>query len=96
MSTKSGKLTSFLRRVLWIVFGVSLVGVAFSGTLSYRELSGQAAGCPAVGEAGTIVGVPACVFGLVIYVLLALIAGFALMRTSPGNEIPARTGDLAG
>lgn len=95
MSTKLLDATSFLRRVLWILFGVSLVGVAFSGALSYRELSGQAAACPAVGAPGTIFGVPACVFGLVMYVLLALISGFALMRTSPGNEIP-RAGDVAG
>lgn len=87
---------TFLRRVLWILFGVSLVGVAFSGTLSYRELSGQAAACPAAGAPLTIGGVPACVFGLVMYVLLALIAGFALMRTSPGNEIPTWTGDVVG
>jgi uncharacterized membrane protein len=75
--------TGFLRRMLWIVFAVSLAGVAFSGTLTYRELSGSAASCPSVGAPGTILGLPACVFGLVIYVLLAVLAGFALMHTRP-------------
>jgi uncharacterized membrane protein len=81
--------TGFLRRMLWIVFAVSLAGVAFSGTLTYRELSGSAASCPSVGAPGTILGLPACVFGLVIYVLLAVLAGFALMHTRPETVRPA-------
>lgn len=96
MSTQISDAATFLRRVLWIIFGVSLVGVAFSGGLSYRELSGQAAACPAVAVPGTIFGLPACVYGLVMYVLLALIAGFALLRTSAGNEIPPRAEGVAG
>jgi uncharacterized membrane protein len=85
MSTSENDGTGFLRRMLWIVFAVSLAGIAFSGTLTYRELIGTAASCPSVGAPGTIFGLPACVFGLVIYVLLAGIAAFALMRTRPGD-----------
>jgi uncharacterized membrane protein len=92
-SVKDG--TGFLRRMLWIVFAVSLAGVAFSGTLTYREFSGAAASCPSVGTPGTIFGLPACVFGLVIYVLLAALTGFALMHTRPGDDTGNRATDLA-
>jgi uncharacterized iron-regulated membrane protein len=83
--------TGYLRRVVWIVFGISMVGVAFSGTLAYRELSGRLVSCPAVGAPGTILGVPACVFGLLIFAFLALMSGLALIRTSAGSGIPARS-----
>jgi uncharacterized membrane protein len=82
MATNDYEAIRFLRNTLWILFGISLTGVVFSGTLSYRELTGTAAACPAVGSAGAIFGVPACVFGLVMYALLTMIAGFALVRTS--------------
>jgi uncharacterized membrane protein len=82
MATNDYDPIRLLRSTLWILFGISLIGVVFSGTLSYRELTGTAASCPAVGAPGTIFGVPACVFGLVMYALLTLIAGFALVRTS--------------
>lgn len=73
--------TRFLRRMLWIVFVFSLAGVAFSATLSYREFTGAVASCPAVGAPGTIFGLPACVYGLVMYVLLAVLSGFGLIHT---------------
>lgn len=78
--------TGYLRRVLWIVFGISMVGAAFSGTLAYRELSGRLVSCPAVGAPGTIFGVPACVFGLLMFAFLALMSGLALIRTSAGSR----------
>jgi uncharacterized membrane protein len=95
MSTSDSDRTGFLRRMLWIVFAVSLAGVAFSGTLTYQELSGTAASCPSVGAPGTILGLPACVFGLVMYVVLAVLAGFALMHTRPGDDTRTRATDLA-
>jgi len=68
-----------IRRALQVVFAISLVGVAFSGTLTYRELVGATAQvCPSPGAPGTIFGYPACVYGLVIYVLLAIVSGAAL------------------
>jgi hypothetical protein len=64
----------------WI-FAISIVGVAFSGTLTYRELfAGTAAACPSPGAPGTIFGYPACVYGLVMYVVIAAIAGVALWK----------------
>ena len=39
-----------MKRALQVVLAVSLMGVAFSGTLTYRELcAGRAEGCAAVG-----------------------------------------------
>ena len=76
MGTSDTHGTGFLRRMLWIVLAISLAGIAFSGTLTYRELIGTAASCPSVGPPGTIFGLPACVFGLVMYVLLAVLAGW--------------------
>jgi len=81
MPTSELDSTRFLRRTLWVVFVFSLAGVAFSATLSYRELTGAVASCPAVGTPGTIFGLPACVYGLVMYGLLAVLSGFALMQT---------------
>ena len=64
----------------WI-FAISLLGVAFSGTLTYRELfAGSAAACPSPGAPGTLLGYPACVYGLLMYVVIALISGVTLAR----------------
>jgi uncharacterized membrane protein len=96
MSTHLLDTAPYLRRMLWMVFGVSLAGCVFSGALSYRELSGRLVSCPAVGAPGTVLGVPGCVFGLVIFAFLALLSGLALIRTSGGSQVRARTGDVAG
>jgi hypothetical protein len=96
MSTHLLDATAYLRRMLWMVFGVSLAGCAFSATLSYRELTGRLVSCPAVGAPGTVFGVPACVLGLVIFAFLTLLSGFALIRTSGRAEMRARPGDVAG
>jgi hypothetical protein len=67
------------KRALKVVLGISLVGVAFSGTLTYRELCGGAgAGCSDVGAPGTILGYPACVYGLLMYLLLVVVASVGL------------------
>lgn len=82
MSTHLLDPAGYLRRMLWIVFGVSLAGSAFSGVVTYRDLVGRLITCPAVGAPGTVLGVPACVFGLLMFAFLALVSGFALIRTS--------------
>ena len=72
-----------MKRTLQIVFVVSLIGVAFSGTLTYRELTGQTAlVCPSPGAPGTILGYPACVYGLVMYTFLAIVSGLGLLGES--------------
>jgi hypothetical protein len=68
-----------MKRALGWIFAISLFGVVFSGTLTYRELFGTtAAVCPSPGAPGTVFGYPACVYGLLMYVILALISGTAL------------------
>lgn len=73
-----------MRRALQIVLAISLIGIVFSGTLTYREFAGsaadQAAGCSALGKPGTILGYPPCVYGLVMYSALAIVAGLGLRR----------------
>lgn len=76
-----------MKRALQIIFIISLVGVAFSGTLTYRELIAKsAAACPSPGAPGTLLGYPACVYGLLMYIALALISGTALWRHSDESE----------
>jgi hypothetical protein len=68
-----------MRRALQIILGISLVGVAFSGTLTYRELCNSSDnGCAAVGGPGTILGYPACVYGLIMYLVLVAVAALGL------------------
>lgn len=67
-----------MRRALNVVLVISLIGVAFSGTLTYRELCGRADGCSAVGAPGTILGYPACVYGLAMYLVLVAVSAFGL------------------
>jgi hypothetical protein len=72
----------FFRRVLWIVFLLSLAGVAFSGTLTYQELFGTAAGCSlSGGGAISLLDLPVCVYGLAMYSTLAVVSGWALFRS---------------
>jgi uncharacterized membrane protein len=89
MSTNSLDTAHSLRRTVWMVFVFSLAGVAFSGVLSYRELTGAAAGCQIVGAPGTIFGLPACVYGLAVFTLLAVLSGFGLLRTRRLRQEPA-------
>jgi hypothetical protein len=75
-----------MRRALQIILGLSLLGVAFSGTLTYRELCGSAAaGCAVVGGPGTLLGLPVCVYGLIMYFL---VAGTAAAGLWAGRETP--------
>lgn len=80
---------SMRRAVQWI-FAISLVGIAFSGTLTYREVFGQtAAACPSPGAPGTIFGYPACVYGLFMYIVIAAISGLALLKGGRGADSPS-------
>ena len=70
-----------MRRALQLILGISLVGVAFSGTLTYKEVvAGTAASCPAPGAPGTVFGYPACVYGLIMYAVIAGISGATLWQ----------------
>jgi uncharacterized membrane protein len=59
---------------------LSVVGIMFSGVLTYRELFGVTAiGCPAPGAPGTVLGYPACVYGFFMYLAVGVLA-FAGLR----------------
>lgn len=62
------------RAVQWI-FVASLLGVAFSGVLTWREVVTGTATCA---PDGAMLGYPACAYGLVLYGVIALLAGGAL------------------
>ena len=75
-----------MRRALQIILGLALLGVAFSGTLTYRELCGNAAaGCTVLGGPGTLFGLPVCVYGLIMYLMVAGVAAAGLWA---GRAIP--------
>ncbi len=68
------------RRALQLILAVAIIGVGFSGVLTYRELAEPAAAqCSALGEPGTIFGQPPCVYGLIMYSVIVLVAGLALV-----------------
>jgi hypothetical protein len=90
-----------MRRALYIILGIGMFGLAFSGTLTYRELFAQTvAACPSPGAAGTILGYPACVYGFFMYLaitgvaLAGLIAGRRSRTHAPivGPSLGARAG----
>jgi hypothetical protein len=77
-----------MRRALQLIFGLSLLGVAFSGTLTYRELcSGTATGCSLVGGSARVFGLPGCVYGLVMYMLVAGAAAAGLWAGRSGRTV---------
>jgi hypothetical protein len=69
-----------LRGALKTVFVVSLAGLGFSGVLTYQEIWGAGGlSCPSPGAPGTILGFPACVYGFLMYLLIAAVS-FAGLR----------------
>jgi uncharacterized membrane protein len=55
---------------------ISVVGILFSGFLSYKELTTGPGACSAA-AAGTIcslLGIPVCVYGLIMYILVLLLS----------------------
>lgn len=68
-----------MQRALQLIFVISLIGVGFSGTLVYREVFARtAAACPSPGAPGTVLGYPACVYGLGMYTIIAIISVWGL------------------
>jgi hypothetical protein len=69
-----------IKRALQFVFALSVLGTAFSGTLSYAELVGKTGGltCPSPGAPGTLLGYPACVYGFFMFLVMLLISGGGL------------------
>ena len=79
-----------MKHALQWILAISLFGVAFSGTLTYREIFAKtAAACPAPGAPGTVFGYPACVYGLFMYVVIALVASMGLWQGRRAELAPA-------
>lgn len=56
-------------------------GLAFSGYLTYHELfASSGAVCTPVGEPGTALGAPPCVYGFLMYLAILALAVVALVR----------------
>jgi len=78
----SMQLVVFMKTLLSIILALALGGVAFSGYLTYHELFGPAGGptCTPVGEPGTALSAPPCVYGLAMYLIISVLALVALTR----------------
>jgi len=72
-----------MKRALQAMLAIAVAGAAFSGFLTWRELTGAGAACTTVGEPGTILGYPPCVYGLAMYSVLIVLAVWGL-RARPG------------
>ena len=71
-----------MKALLVTILALAIGGLAFSGYLSYRELFGVSAGpaCTPVGEPGTVMGAPVCIYGFVMYLAIVVLAVVALAR----------------
>ena len=70
-----------MKRALQVVFAIALMGMAFSGALTLREYtSTTGGGCSALGRPGSIFGFPPCVYGLVMYTIVAVVSGLGLRK----------------
>lgn len=69
-----------MKRALQLILTISILGIAFSGSLTYKEIFAKsAAACPSPGAPGTILGYPACVYGLFMYLAVAIVAAYGLI-----------------
>ena len=74
-----------MKPLLLVILIISAGGLAFSGYLSYRELFATApAECTPLGEPGTILGAPPCIYGFFMYLAIVVIATAALLRQRRG------------
>jgi len=67
---------------LKIILVISIIGIVFSGFLSYKELSTGASSCSAA-AAGTIcsiLGIPVCVFGLIMYLIIFIVSLWGMLN----------------
>jgi hypothetical protein len=69
---------------LRLILAVAIFGAAFSGYLTYRELTSNSVACQALAPGGTILGYPPCVYGLVMYLAIMAVAFFGLARGRGG------------
>ena len=82
-----------MKRALQLILVFAVAGLAFSGTLTYREVFGAAAKCPSPGAPGTILGYPACVYGFLMYLAITTIA---IVGLRAGARAERRSDQLSG
>ena len=76
------------KRALRAVLAIAVLGIAFSGVLTYRELWGGGGGASCSLAAGggctSLLGLPVCVYGLIMYLAIATLSALGLRgeRTS--------------
>lgn len=68
---------------LKIILIISIIGMLFSGYLSYKELFAESctSGCRLSANSSTIGGIPVCVYGFVMYFLVFIITILGLKKT---------------
>jgi uncharacterized membrane protein len=71
------------KRVLQIIVALGAAGTAFSGYLTASELTRPAVTtCTPIGEPGTVLGYPPCIYGLVMYLAITALAFAGLLGLS--------------
>ena len=77
-----------LKKSMWAIWGLSLSGALFSGTLSYSELFRRQClmgGCTYLGS------LPSCVYGFVAFCILFVISSLALYTNYSDNSDQKRS-----
>ncbi|HEU0036420.1 MAG TPA: hypothetical protein VFQ53_37665 [Kofleriaceae bacterium] len=71
-----------MKTLVKLILVLGVAGLAFSGYLTYQELFASSAEqtCTPLGAPGTALGAPPCVYGFVMYLIIVLLAVFALIR----------------
>jgi uncharacterized membrane protein len=64
------KHTTALKTIMWI----SVVGVLFSGYLSYTEIFRQVCALGNFGTCSNVFSIPACVYGFVMYLIVLIVS----------------------
>lgn len=64
------------KSALWIIFGIAIAGLLFSGYLSYTELFAHFCGAAklGLGTCTNVFQIPACVYGFVMYLIVLVIS----------------------
>jgi uncharacterized membrane protein len=65
---------------LKIVSVIAVVGIMFSGYLSYNEIFTGV--CAAGGSCPSVYNIPACVYGLIMYIIVLVISTMGLQEQS--------------
>ena len=67
---------------LKVILIIGIAGLLFSGYLSYQELfaGGCEVGCSSAGDGGKLLGIPVCVYGFTMYLLIVIVTTLGLVE----------------